>query len=139
VPNPRDDAGTTLADEYFGWLENSPVGWTIRVERGADRISMVARGTQTPLLILALDASPSDERRAIYRVVGGTLAKGDGRAYFEFCPLPHVNEFIVALRNFRTVLPWLLYRWTQGLVHGWVMNRFGHHMKHIGAEDDASQ
>lgn len=138
LPNPSNATGEELADEYFGWLHESSVGWFVRVERDDGRTGMFLRGTGVPLLILELDPNSSSGGRATYRVVGGKLATGDGRAYFEFRPLPHVHEFIVALRNFRTVLPWLFYRWTQGIFHAWVMKAFGRHMSRIEKSDDAS-
>lgn len=95
---------------------------------------MYPRGTRIPLLILQKVDRPESAGGASFRIAGGRLAEADGSAYFEFRSLQRTGETLVALRNYRTVFPWLLYRWTQGVVHGWVMRRFGKHLAGLRTE-----
>jgi len=131
LPNPAGLTAGEVAAEYFDWAQGA-VRWFLRIERSGDRVEFFARGTRIPLLILRRTASGVGARVA-YRVIGGRLARGDGDAYFEFRSMPGNGEILVALRNYRTVLPWLLYRSTQGFFHGLVMRQFGRHLAGLSA------
>jgi hypothetical protein len=80
------------------------------------------------LLSLKLDLKVSQDDRQLFRVGKGLLVASGNQGRFEFRE-SHDGKFVIAaLHNFRPALPWLLYRWTQAVLHKMVMGGFGRYL-----------
>lgn len=82
------------------------------------------------LLQLRKSDKRGDENRVIYYIVGGVLASSDtfnGRLEFRW--MPAQKCYLIALLDFRPALPWMIYKFTQAVIHLFVMNRFAGYLK----------
>ena len=83
-----------------------------------------------PLLVLSFSPERSAPDRQLVYVTGGLLAKNveGARPRLEFRSVLDGTYVIAAVHDFAPRLPWLLYRFTQALVHLLVMRGFGRHL-----------
>jgi len=83
------------------------------------------------LLKLSLSQSRSTPDRQLFYIVGGLLASRNNPkdARLEFRQVLHGRYILAAIHNFSPSLPWFIYKYTQALVHLWVMRQFDHHLK----------
>jgi hypothetical protein len=82
-----------------------------------------------PLLILRLDPDASTDSRQLFWVVGGLLARPHDHGRLEFREILDGRAMLACVHDFNPRLPWFIYRWTQALVHAWVMRRFKRHLQ----------
>jgi hypothetical protein len=129
LPAGRDAAW--MADHYFAWLgtlmklfvstTRAPDGsWTVRQKPGGFR-----------LLHLEFKPTHSSPHRRMYFITGGALARvlGGRTARLEFRDLLEGRFTLVAIHDFNPALPWFFSRFTQAVIHGWVMKGFQGHME----------
>jgi hypothetical protein len=130
LPLPERRDASWVATEYARWLPSAAAG-LLRVERGADgglRFFLFAR---RPLLELAPAPARSTSDRTLFYVVGGLLMgkeAGKARARLEFREVLGRRFVLAAVQDYPPRLPWLIYSFTQALLHRWVMARFGKHL-----------
>jgi uncharacterized protein YbjT (DUF2867 family) len=131
LPMQRDAAW--VAREYVRWAAVSRLGWLIRIEENADRVvRFTLRGLKLLLLELTFVSERSSPDRQLYRITGGALAHSEGnRARLEFRQVPHQPYVLAAIHEYRPSLPWVVYKYTQALVHSWVMRKFGLHLQSV--------
>mgnify|MGYP006279513751 CR=1 FL=1 len=91
-----------------------------------------------PLLVLEYADDVSHPDRQLYWVTGGILAAKQDRGRLEFREVLGRRHVIAALHEFEPALPWLIYLWTQAVVHLWVMRRFADHLADVD-EDSTTQ
>lgn len=124
-----------VADTYF-----SRTPWflkpLIRLENLGSFVHFYFLFKTKHLRLLSLKRSDdrSDKYRMVYYVVGGFLAHPltkNGRLEFRF--IPANTSLVMALLNFRPSLPWFIYKYTQAIVHLWVMKSFGRMLEKRGA------
>ena len=119
-----------VAKEYFRWLPQflSPL---IRVSEGPAltwefRLPVL----KVPLLVLDLSESRSTPDRQLFYIRPGLLARGkplkSGR--LEFREVQSEDCVLAAIHDFSPRLHWSLYKYTQALVHLWVMRGFRRHL-----------
>lgn len=111
-----------VASAYFRWLPDSAL--VTRVEEGAGVFSIRAFGTRS--LVLRHLPGRSETDSYVLQVADGALvrrAKGPGR--LEFRVLLDGTTAMAALTGYEPRLPWLVYRFSQALMHERVMRRFG--------------
>lgn len=148
MPLPEGRDATWVALEYLRWLPRDLrpfIGVTVDEEQCA-RFWLV--GFARPLLALRYAPDRSTPDRALFYVVGGTLAATGahhrGRLEFrvataegpdgvaeEAGPLGDdagVPVVIAAIHDFVPALPWFVYNLTQAQAHLLVMHRFGLHL-----------
>ncbi len=119
----------SIAERYFNWLPGFLLG-IIRVQKSQDQdssqISFVVIGTQICLLKLMRASTggviPHSER---FLIVGGILQRAGSGGYLEFRVLLQERCILSIVQDFVPRLPWPIYRWTQAVLHLWVMRRFG--------------
>ena len=70
----------------------------------------------------------SDEKRQLFYIVGGKLAKRTDHGWLEFRSVLKNDHIITAIHEFVPSLPWFLYKNTQALVHLFVMKQFGRYL-----------
>ena len=76
--------------------------------------------------LLQLTSSPerSSRFRHLYYISDGLLVNTKYRGRFEFRKLPFDTHYIIAIYDFVPSLPWLVYRYSQAIVHLMVMKLF---------------
>jgi len=124
----RDASG--VADEYVRWLPRFLAPFL--------RVSVDARGICRfylwPVRAPLLELTPADDRRSpdfrLLYVSGGLLARPvDGpRPRLEFRRVLDDGIVLAAVLDFVPRLPWLVYKYTQALVHLFIMQAFGRHL-----------
>lgn len=122
---PRGFSGEDLAREYFRWLPSASLG--TRVDEAGGVFTIHAFGARS--LVLRPLAGRSEGASCVLQVADGALvhrAKGPGR--LEFRVLLDGATAMTALTGYEPRLPWLLYRFSQALMHERVMRRFGQHL-----------
>lgn len=139
IPLPATANAEWAADEYMRWL---PRGlWPflkVDVEREGEarRARFRIVGIPWPLLVLALEPKRSAPDRQLFYIRGGLLALTEGRGRLEFREVPDRRALLTAIHDFLPRLPWLLYRFTQAIVHAIVMWAFGKHLAKLAALEE---
>ncbi|MFT3698170.1 MAG: NAD-dependent epimerase/dehydratase family protein [Kofleriaceae bacterium] len=125
---PPDRDAEWAAHEYMEWLPHG--AWPIHVVSDHHTTRFDLFGRCLLELEFAQDRSGSD--RQLFYITGGRLANVDGnRGRLEFRVAPNGKQLLTAIHDFSPKLPWTLYRYTQALVHRFVMWRFGKHLEFV--------
>lgn len=110
------------ADHYFQWLASTSRG-LIRVEKQESTYKIYFCLVNKPLLTFTL--KESDGTVAVFLITGGLLARQNQKGTFSFLRTEDDKaEYIIALEQFKTRLPWFLYRLTQAPIHEMVMSQY---------------
>lgn len=81
------------------------------------------------LLVLEHAPERSGPDRQLFYVRGGVLAKRNLRGRLEFREILHRQNILAAIHDFEPRLPWFIYRWSQALIHVWVMKQFAKYLQ----------
>ncbi len=117
-----------VANEYFNWL---PTFFSTLVKVNVEGLTCTFYLVDPKIKILILRKSleiSTPDRQMLY-VVGGLLSAKQDRGRLEFREVLDRRYVMAALHEFRPALPWYIYRYTQALVHIFVMKAFGEHLK----------
>lgn len=128
-PRPPGWSAEDLARAYFRWLPRAVVA--TQVEERAGVFTLHAFGARS--LVLRHLPGRSEADSYVLQVADGALvhrAKGPGR--LEFRMLLDGEGAVAALTGFEPRLPWLVYRFSQALMHERAMRRFGDFLKAQG-------
>ncbi|HEY0255152.1 MAG TPA: hypothetical protein VGC41_26675, partial [Kofleriaceae bacterium] len=129
IDMPPDRDAEWAAHEYMHWLPSG--AWPIHVvsDHHITRFSLFGRY----LLELEFAEDRSGKDRQLFYITGGRLANVEGkvRGRLEFRVAPNGKQLLTAIHDFAPSLPWAIYRYTQALVHRFVMWRFGQHLKKL--------
>jgi uncharacterized protein YbjT (DUF2867 family) len=119
----RSDVAT-VARSYFLWLGKilSPV---VQLGISGEVYTLSLRFFGTPLLVMERSVERSTRDRQLFYIRGGLLARPSARARLEFRDIYHGLYKIIAIHDYKPRLPWFFYKYTQALVHLWVMKAFG--------------
>lgn len=140
LPLPNNIRATWVAQEYMRWLPLFV--WPFlncRVEGQPPKpqtIRFFLRLTGVCLLELTYAPERSEVDRQLFRITGGWLARVSNhyKGRFEFREVLSGRALIAAIHDFRPRLPWMIYNWTQAMVHLVVMRGFGRHLARIARE-----
>jgi uncharacterized protein YbjT (DUF2867 family) len=130
VCSPFKDDAKALSTFYFKWVTKvlSPF---IQVKERGSSVHFVFLG-----MFILLEITKSTERskkgRTLYYVTQGSLAKKstlNGR--FEFRWIECSQCALIALQDFRPALPWFIYKYTQAIVHLYIMNKFAKKLRKL--------
>lgn len=112
-----------VAKLYIQWLPSllSPF---IKVKESEDKILFNLAFFRIPLLILKFSAERSTPDRQLFYIKGGLLAYGAGRGRLEFRDVLNSRYTLAGIHEFHPRLPWYIYKYTQALIHLWVMKKF---------------
>jgi uncharacterized protein YbjT (DUF2867 family) len=128
IPLPAGRDAEWAAHEYMRWLPGG-VWPALRVEVDDERTCrFYGPGVKRPLLELRFARERSASDRQLFYVTGGLLARPTERGRLEFRVTPDGRHLLTAIHEFQPRLPWLIYRFTQAIVHRRVMRRFGKHL-----------
>ncbi len=138
LPLPAGKSAAWLADEYFRWLPNflRPLILVHRPDEGAgsDAVQDVwifrFGFMRTPLLRLWHSRERSTEDRHLFYIRGGLLAgkNQSANARLEFREVLNREASLAAIHQYAPSIPWLIYTYSQALLHLWVMNGFRRHL-----------
>lgn len=118
-----------VASEYFRWLETLFV-FLIRVHVNGSRCTFSFLHKGLPLLILEKSEERSTPDRQLLYLKGGLLvSKKTGRGRLEFREALGGTVILAAIHEFVPALPWFVYRYTQAILHVWVMRLFERHLR----------
>lgn len=132
LPTGRSAAWVAL--EYFSWLP-SFFSTLIKVQLEGERCTFYLFDPKIQLLILQRSPERSTPDRQLLYIVGGLLAAQQRRGRLEFREVLDSKYVMAAIHEFRPALPWFIYRYTQAIIHLFVMKAFGEHLKwHVISE-----
>lgn len=135
LPLPPGRDARWVARAYADWLP-SLLRPFLHVEVDDRRtVSFYLWPITKPLLVLEYAHEVSHPDRQLYWVTGGFLAAEQDRGRLEFREVLDGHHVIAALHEFEPALPWFVYRWTQAVIHLWVMRRFA---AYLSNPDDES-
>lgn len=123
LPLPRGKNAEWVRTKYMEWIPTLP-GRRLKVKVDGKRITFSAFLFKQPLLVVELSEERSTPDRQLLYVTGGLLNKKDG-GRLEFREVLNGSAIIAAVHNFSPALPWVIYKYTQALVHLLIMKRFG--------------
>jgi len=123
MPLPKGKNAEWVQKFYAAWLPQklSPL---IHVLVNQERIFFYLGRTRITLLELFLSRERSNEDRQVLYIVGGLLVSKFNTGRIEFRVVLNRQHVLVALHDFRPALPWFIYKYTQALVHLYVMSAF---------------
>ncbi len=128
LPLPVDWNATNVAEAYRHWIPRF-FRSIITVNPEGDEMIFYLLNTGFPLLKLELIHQPEFARRSAFKINGGWLSFGRQSGILEFREGIHGKFVVAAIHRFRPRLPWMIYRYTQALMHALVMARFSIFLK----------
>ena len=131
-----DRSAAWVAEEYVSWLPRF-FRSVLRVAVDDDRnCRFFLWPVQRPLLVLTFATDRSSPDRQLFFVTGGLLLRvsKDARPRLEFRSVLDGAFVLAAIHDFLPRLPWLIYKYTQALVHLFVMRAFARHLEEDIAE-----
>lgn len=137
----RLPAGRTaewVATEYFQWLPRFlwPLVLVAQVDGEVDTWIFKLAFLRTPLLKLWHCRERSTSDCHLFYLRGGLLVKKDQspHARLEFREVLGHRACLAAIHEYRPSLPWVIYKFTQALLHLLVMARFRRHIERTSKE-----
>jgi uncharacterized protein YbjT (DUF2867 family) len=131
LPLPAERNAEWVAHEYFRWLPQF-FSSLILVRFEAQRCAFYLFHPRFVLLELTLSPERSTPDRQLLYITGGFLAlPNHGRGRLEFREVLEGRYVLSAIHEFRPALPWIIYKWTQAIVHLMVMNAFARHLRQL--------
>jgi uncharacterized protein YbjT (DUF2867 family) len=130
IPLVNNMSAEDAANHYFNWLPNFLKPF-FKVEVNKNVVFFICL-KYFKLINLKKSPERSTPDRVVYYITGGLLANSktyNGR--FEFRSVPSSSCILACLLDFRPALPWFIYKYTQALIHLFVMNRFKKYLSRI--------
>jgi uncharacterized protein YbjT (DUF2867 family) len=128
LPLPIGRDAAWVAEEYFRWLPRF-FSFIIKIKISGNFCYFYFIHPKIVLLILEKSIERSTPDRQLLYVRGGLLSGNQDRARLEFREVMNKKYIIAGIHDFRPSLPWNIYRYTQAIVHLFVMKAFGVHLK----------
>jgi hypothetical protein len=127
LPLPDGMNAAQVTEEYFHWLPRFL--WALlKVDIEGERARFRLRPLKAPLLELTASKTSLDTRVVLYVTGGFLLRPSDYRGRLEFRVAPDGRHVLSAIHDFVPRLPWYLYRFSQAVLHLYVMKAFGRHL-----------
>lgn len=130
LPLPNDKDAAWVVDEYFKWLPKL-FRFIIKTKVETRICTFYFIHPQIKLLLLEKSIERSSSDRQLLYIKGGMLAAKQSRARIEFREVLNRKYIIAAIHDYRPSLPWVIYKYTQAIVHLFVMKSFGKHLKKV--------
>jgi uncharacterized protein YbjT (DUF2867 family) len=128
---PKNQNAEWVKEQYISWLPQflNPL---IRVYQEGSLISFSLFGKNPVMLQLDLSSQRSHEDRQLLYIRGGLLVSAANQGRLEFRVVLNRKYIIAAIHDYRPALPWFFYRYTQALLHLFVMRAFDRHLRRQG-------
>ena len=120
-----------IANEYFRWLPSFLNPLILVTEKEPGIWDFRLRGLNISFLILSHSPERSSADRQIFYISGGVLVTlgSSPRGRLEFRQVLKDEYILAAIHDFYPRLSWLIYKYTQAIIHLWVMHNFGKHLR----------
>ena len=131
LENKNIQSAREIASRYFGWLPHFMFPF-IRIIQIDERIDFRTLNFKHPLLSLRYSDKRSSLDRQLFYICGGMLADQNEinkRGRLEFRRTLNRHHVICAIHDFKPRLPWYIYKFTQAIVHLFVMKRFRDYLR----------
>lgn len=123
LPLPKEKNAKWISDQYVDWLPRflEPL---IVVKQNGETTVFSLLGSRFSLLEMQLSTERSNEDRQLLYVNKGLLVSNDNKGRLEFRVVLNRRYIIAAIHDFKPALPWYIYKYTQAVLHLYVMNAF---------------
>lgn len=123
--------GNDIAREYMAWLPRFLFPFVIVdvIDKEWIHFSLFTR--KFKLLILNWSADRSSDDRSLFYIKGGLLSGKNDKGRLEFREVLNNKFTLAAIHEYTPSLPWYIYRYSQALVHLFVMKSFGKHLEKV--------
>lgn len=131
-----EQSATDVAAEYVHWLPRFMRPFLRVTVDEARNCRFFLWPLQTPLLVLSFAPDRSSPDRQLFFVTGGLLAgqqASSSRPRLEFRTVLGGEYVLAAVHDFVPRLPWFIYKYSQALVHLFVMRAFARHLTAVRA------
>lgn len=128
LPLPPGKDALWVAEEYFIWLPRF-FSFIIKTRIEGNFCYFYFLHPKIVLLVLEKSIVISRPDRQLLYVRGGLLSGEQVRARLEFREVMNRKYIIAGIHDFKPSLPWIIYRYTQAIVHLFVMKSFGVHLR----------
>lgn len=108
---------------YFRWIKRFVPFLRVSISAGK-HIQMFLTPFKEPLLVFEYDSILSSKNHVCYGIKGGKLADMTLQGYLDFVRIPDEPSVLAVIHDFTPRLSWWAYKWSQALVHLWVMKSF---------------
>jgi uncharacterized protein YbjT (DUF2867 family) len=128
LPLPSGRTAEWVKNEYIKWLPQflSPL---IQVTNVRDEIRFCLFSSRLTLLSLSLSLERSQSDRQLMYIKSGILVEKHDKGRLEFRSVLSNQYVIAAIHDFHPALPWFVYKYTQALMHLFVMKAFARHLR----------
>ncbi len=123
LPLPGGWSASDVAEHYSNWISRF-FRSLLNVKKVDDLVIFYFVNIRFPLLKLRLRDEPEFKRRRAFDVVGGWLVFTRNKGWLEFREGTNNKTVFASIYRYRPRLPWLIYRYSQALLHAWVMANF---------------
>lgn len=130
---PKGQDAAFVKQAYFNWLRDFTSG-LIRVESSGKNVTLRLFGNLITLIELSFDSKHSNRHHQILLISGGALVSRRNRGRFEMRTLTGQNIVLLAIHDYKPSLPWFVYKFTQALVHLFVMRKFAKQLAEISSQ-----
>lgn len=129
---PKGLSAKDVGAMYLEWLPKkfSPF---LRVDVEGDLCSFCLPFISKSLLTIERSDIRSSDSRQLFYIRGGLLVGKKGRGRLEFRETYDRKEILAAIHDYDPALPWQIYKFTQALLHLWVMSSFEKHLKNASS------
>jgi len=116
-----------VTDLYFKWLDRflRPLFY---IKKEGEFYTVKFIFLKKPLLVFEASKARSTADRELFYIRSGLLVAPSTRARIEFRNIYQGLYKIIAIHDYRPSLPWYLYKYTQAIVHLFVMRSFGKYL-----------
>jgi hypothetical protein len=122
-----------IAQEYMTWLPTFfPAIIKVKSFPEKSRIEFYFTLFPKPLLVLENVKEEFEITREKFHIIGGFLSKTTNTGWLEFRQIDHRKYTLASIHEFVPRLPWLIYVYTQAILHRFVMFMFGRHLQREG-------
>jgi uncharacterized protein YbjT (DUF2867 family) len=130
LPLPKGKNAEWVKDQYVEWLPRfmRPLV-RVRVEEGGIAFSVLGRSPV--LLYLSYSPERSNPDRQLFYIIKGLLVAEENRGRLEFRVALNRRHVIAAIHDYKPAIPWFVYRYTQALLHAFVMRAFARHLRSL--------
>lgn len=130
LPLPMGKDAEWIKDLYLSWLPNylSPI---IGVKKEGETSAIFLRFFNIKLLVLRTSLERSSPDRQVLHISDGLMVSGEKRGRLEFRVVLNRQFVLAAIHDYKPSLPWLIYKYSQALVHLFVMWAFSRYLLHF--------
>ncbi len=123
LPLPAGRNAEWIKDQYAEWLPRFLAPF-IGVEVTGPTLAFSLFSRRFKVLGLKLNSERSDPDRQLLNITDGLLVNRENKGRLEFRVVLSRQHVLAAIHDFKPALPWMIYRYSQAVLHLWVMKAF---------------